>query len=177
MGHATLASLSPGLLLRFARFFANDARNGAKRHIDLRVVRFIDLQRHTVLLSHDVENFSVNTADRDHFVVFLEVSQQIAVFLLLAPFAGIHISPERFLVCLGTLFVVGFGLTGLGFLVAWPMESTQGFHAIMNVFLIPLWLMSGALLTQQPRLSSRWSISPPNRRRASSRRTSGPTRT
>ena len=25
------------------------------------------------------------------------------------------------------------------------MESTQGFHAIMNVFLIPLWLMSGAL--------------------------------
>jgi ABC-2 type transport system permease protein len=25
------------------------------------------------------------------------------------------------------------------------MESTQGFHAIMNVFLIPLWLISGAL--------------------------------
>ncbi len=67
------------------------------------------------------------------------------IFLLLAPFVGIHISPERLLVCLGTLFVVGFGLTGLGFLVAWPMESTQGFHAIMNVFLIPLWLMSGAL--------------------------------
>ena len=33
----------------------------------------------------------------------------------------------------------------LVFLSAWPMESTQGFHAIMNVFLIPLWLMSGAL--------------------------------
>jgi ABC-2 type transport system permease protein len=70
---------------------------------------------------------------------------QGVIFLLLAPFAGIPISPERFLICLGTLFVVGFGLTGLGFLVAWPMESTQGFHAIMNVFLIPLWLMSGAL--------------------------------
>ena len=67
------------------------------------------------------------------------------IFLLLAPFAGIHISPDRFLVCLATLFVVGFGLTGLGFLIAWPMESTQGFHAIMNVFLVPLWLMSGAL--------------------------------
>ena len=64
---------------------------------------------------------------------------------MLAPFVGIHITPERILVCLGTLFIVGFGLTGLGFLVAWPMESTQGFHAIMNVFLIPLWLMSGAL--------------------------------
>lgn len=67
------------------------------------------------------------------------------IFLLLAPFVGLHITPERILVCLATLFVVGFGLTGLGFLVAWPMESTQGFHAIMNVFLIPLWLMSGAL--------------------------------
>ena len=67
------------------------------------------------------------------------------VFLLLAPLVGIHITPDRLVVCLGTLFVVGFGLTGLGFLVAWPMESTQGFHAIMNVFLIPLWLMSGAL--------------------------------
>jgi len=67
------------------------------------------------------------------------------IFLLLAPFAGIHLTPERLLICLFALFVVGFGLTGLGFLVAWPMESTQGFHAIMNVFLIPLWLMSGAL--------------------------------
>jgi ABC-2 type transport system permease protein len=67
------------------------------------------------------------------------------IFLLLAPLIGIHITPERLLICLGSLFLVGFGLTGLGFLIAWPMESTQGFHAIMNVFLIPLWLMSGAL--------------------------------
>ena len=32
----------------------------------------------------------------------------------------------------------------LGFLIAWPMESTQGFHAIMSVFLMPMWLLSGA---------------------------------
>ena len=67
------------------------------------------------------------------------------IFLLLAPFIGLHLTPERILICLGTLFLVGFGLTGLGFVIAWPMESTQGFHAIMNVVLIPLWLMSGAL--------------------------------
>ena len=67
------------------------------------------------------------------------------IFLLLAPLIGIPITPERLLICLGSLFLVGFGLTGLGFLIAWPMESTQGFHAIMNVFLIPLWLLSGAL--------------------------------
>jgi ABC-2 type transport system permease protein len=67
------------------------------------------------------------------------------IFLLLAPFIGIHITLLRLAICLGTLFIVGLGLTGLGFLVAWPMESTQGFHAIMNVFLIPLWMLSGAL--------------------------------
>lgn len=43
------------------------------------------------------------------------------------------------------VFVGGFGLTGLGFLVAWPMESTQGFHAIMNLVLLPMWMLSGAL--------------------------------
>jgi ABC-2 type transport system permease protein len=67
------------------------------------------------------------------------------IFLLLAPLIGIHLGFAQIFTCLATLFFVGFGLTGLGFLVAWPMESTQGFHAIMNVFLIPLWLMSGAL--------------------------------
>jgi ABC-2 type transport system permease protein len=67
------------------------------------------------------------------------------IFLLLAPIIGLHLGLAQILACLGTLFIVGFGLTGLGFLVAWPMESTQGFHAIMNVFLIPLWLLSGAL--------------------------------
>jgi ABC-2 type transport system permease protein len=33
----------------------------------------------------------------------------------------------------------------LGFVVACPMDSTQGFHAVMNLFLIPMWLLSGAM--------------------------------
>ena len=36
------------------------------------------------------------------------------------------------------------GLTSLGFVIAWRMESTHGFHAIMNLFLMPMWLLSGA---------------------------------
>lgn len=42
------------------------------------------------------------------------------------------------------LFLLGFSLTALGYLIAWPMESTQGFHAIMSVFLMPMWLLSGS---------------------------------
>lgn len=40
--------------------------------------------------------------------------------------------------------VSGLTLTALGVFFAWPMESTQGFHAIMNLVLMPLWLLSGA---------------------------------
>jgi ABC-2 type transport system permease protein len=42
------------------------------------------------------------------------------------------------------MFVLGFTLSGLGLLLAWKMDSTQGFHAIMNLLLLPMWLLSGA---------------------------------
>ncbi len=42
------------------------------------------------------------------------------------------------------LFIIGVALTSLGMAIAWPMQSTQGFHAIMMVFLLPMWLLSGA---------------------------------
>src|SRR3984957_10743286 len=45
----------------------------------------------------------------------------------------------------GMIFLVSFALTALGFAIAWPMDSTQAFHGIINLFLIPLWLLSGAL--------------------------------
>jgi hypothetical protein len=40
---------------------------------------------------------------------------------------------------------IGIGFTGLGFIVAWSVESTAGYHAIMSVFMLPLWMLSGAL--------------------------------
>src|SRR3954468_4905170 len=53
-------------------------------------------------------------------------------------------TPTGFLAALLLMFVVSVALTGLGFLIAWRMDSTQGFHAIMSVFLLPMWLLSGA---------------------------------
>jgi ABC-2 type transport system permease protein len=67
------------------------------------------------------------------------------ILLLLAPFIGISLDFLSFVTVIVTMFVIGFSLTGLGFVIAWRMDSTQGFHAIMNLFLIPLWLLSGAL--------------------------------
>src|SRR5437868_1338796 len=67
------------------------------------------------------------------------------IFLALGPFLGIHLSLAQLLLVVLTVFLVSFALTALGFAIAWPMDSTQAFHAIINLFLIPLWLLSGAL--------------------------------
>jgi ABC-2 type transport system permease protein len=47
------------------------------------------------------------------------------------------------------MFVIAIALTTLGFLIAWRMDSTQGFHAIMSVFLLPMWLLSGAFFPME----------------------------
>lgn len=67
------------------------------------------------------------------------------VFLLLAPVVGFHFTVLSFGLALVVMFVISFSLTALGFCIAWRMSSTQGFHAIMNLFLMPMWFLSGAL--------------------------------
>jgi ABC-2 type transport system permease protein len=67
------------------------------------------------------------------------------IFLVFAPFAGVHLNPLQLLLVAVVVFLVSFALTALGFAIAWPMDSTSAFHGIINLFLIPLWLLSGAL--------------------------------
>jgi len=67
------------------------------------------------------------------------------IFLIFAPFVGVHFTLTSFPLIVLTVFLVSFSLTALGFAIAWPLDSTQAFHAIINLFLIPLWLLSGAL--------------------------------
>ena len=69
---------------------------------------------------------------------------QGASFLVLAPLAGIHLSLAAIVVSLAMMGLIAFALTSIGLMIAWRIESTQGFHAIMNLILIPIWLLSGA---------------------------------
>ena len=62
----------------------------------------------------------------------------------LAPQMSIDVSVGSAILCLLFLNLIAFELTALGYVIAWPMTSTQGFHAIMSVFLMPMWLLSGA---------------------------------
>jgi ABC-2 type transport system permease protein len=70
---------------------------------------------------------------------------QGALFLVLAPFAGIHLGIAAVAEALVVMSLVSFALTSLGLVIAWRMESTQGFHAVMNLILMPIWFLSGAV--------------------------------
>jgi len=76
-------------------------------------------------------------------MLFLAIGPALAYVGLSPP---IHLS-WSFLSLLSTvafLMLLSFTLTGLGYVIAWPMDSTQGFHAIMSVVLMPMWLLSGS---------------------------------
>jgi ABC-2 type transport system permease protein len=64
--------------------------------------------------------------------------------LCLAPLAGIRLSLASVLGGAAVLALLGVAMTSLGFAFAWKIDSTQGFHAVMNVVLLPMWFLSGA---------------------------------
>jgi ABC-2 type transport system permease protein len=79
---------------------------------------------------------------------------QAALFLALVPLARIPVRVGDLPALAVILTLVAFGLTGLGFLIAWHLDSTQGFHAVMNLVLIPMWILSSALFPSEG--AARW---------------------
>jgi len=74
----------------------------------------------------------------------LAVGQGI-LFLAFLPLLKISINIPTLAYVILIMTLMSFGLTGLGFIIAWKLNSTQGFHAIMNLLLMPMWFLSGAL--------------------------------
>ena len=70
---------------------------------------------------------------------------QGTAFALLAPLAGLSLGSIPWLSLLGVSFLIAVTLNSLGFVLAWQLDSIQGFHAIMNLLLVPMWVLSGAL--------------------------------
>jgi ABC-2 type transport system permease protein len=67
------------------------------------------------------------------------------IFLAFAPLAGARLGLYQLIESIGAIFLISITFTLLGFLIAWRMDSSQGFHAVMNLLLVPLWMLSGAL--------------------------------
>lgn len=72
-----------------------------------------------------------------------------ALFLALAPLAGIGLTLAGTLAAAGVLLLIAFALTSLGYALAWVMDSTAGYHGIMMLVLMPMWLLSGAMFPVQ----------------------------
>lgn len=70
---------------------------------------------------------------------------QGALFLVAAPFLGVHLDLVRLLLILVLIFAMAGSLTSLGFFFAWKIDSSQGYHGIMNLVLMPMWLLSGSV--------------------------------
>lgn len=70
---------------------------------------------------------------------------QCVLFLTLVPLAGFDVSKVAWPMLLGTLFVTGFMFACLGFAIAWWLNSSQAYHVLMFLLLIPLWILSGTM--------------------------------
>lgn len=70
---------------------------------------------------------------------------QAVLFLMIWLFIGPALPLVGWLTALGVIVLLSAGLTGLGICLAWPMQSTAGFHALMNLILMPMWFLSGAV--------------------------------
>jgi ABC-2 type transport system permease protein len=79
---------------------------------------------------------------------------QAVAFVALAPLAGFSLAGVDFPFVFAVLTATALGFTALGFAVAWWVDSTQGYHGIMSVALLPLWMLSGAMFP--PGGSHRW---------------------
>lgn len=70
---------------------------------------------------------------------------QGAILLLLAPVLGLGGGVIGLVLALLALVAISVAINGLGLAAAWRIDSTQGFHGVMNLVLMPMWLLSGAL--------------------------------
>lgn len=70
---------------------------------------------------------------------------QAVALIALAPLAGFSLAQMNLPLVFAALALAAVGFTALGFAVAWWIDSTQGYHGIMSVALIPLWMLSGAM--------------------------------
>jgi ABC-2 type transport system permease protein len=69
------------------------------------------------------------------------------IFFLLASLGGTLYGPVSWPALIGLIVLSSLGFTAAGFLIAWRINSAQGFHAMINLIFMPLWMISGSLFS------------------------------
>lgn len=65
-------------------------------------------------------------------------------FVGLAPAMAMSFNPVTLFGAALFLALISLGLTALGYFFAWKIDSVQGYHGVMSLVLLPMWLLSGA---------------------------------
>ncbi len=81
---------------------------------------------------------------------------QTAVILLFAPLVGVPLTWESAGNMILALGLVGLAFSALGFLIAWMSDSVHGFQAMVQIFIIPLWLLAGGVVPLSPNSWLAW---------------------
>jgi len=120
------------LMLLFTAIFATASTVDDRREGFLQGVLVAPISRSTIVLGQALGCTTLSL-------------MQGVVFLLMAPLAGIGLSLGAIVVSLAMMGLIAFAMTSIGLAMAWRTESTQGFHAFMNMLLLPIWMLSGAV--------------------------------
>lgn len=67
------------------------------------------------------------------------------VIVALAPLAGVPYDPLLLLTLVGIMFLGAFALTGFGVMIAARIKQMQSFFAVMQMVMMPMMFLSGAL--------------------------------
>ncbi|XXF80104.1 ABC transporter permease [Myxococcaceae bacterium GXIMD 01537] len=70
---------------------------------------------------------------------------QAGLFLLLAPLAGVRAATLDVPLLAAVMVLSALALTGMGIALAWWVRSSAGYHAVMSIVLLPMWVLSGAM--------------------------------
>lgn len=81
-----------------------------------------------------------------------QATVQGIITLLFAPLVGIWLTPLQIVKIILLMFLIAFALTSLGILIASRMSSFEGFGAISNFVVMPMYFLSGSIypLTNLP---------------------------
>ena len=74
---------------------------------------------------------------------------QSFLFILMGLLLGMRFPNFQMIEVVAAVALSSLLFSTLGFLMAWQFRSIQGFHAMMNLILMPMWFLSGALFSSE----------------------------
>ncbi|MGF1655747.1 MAG: ABC transporter permease [Verrucomicrobiales bacterium] len=80
------------------------------------------------------------------FAASLLALVQTTLMLGLAPLLGIPLPWNSIGMIVAVVGLVAIGFAGLGFVIAWLSDSVHSFQVVAHIFIIPLWLLAGAIV-------------------------------